>query len=273
MDYNQIYGNDEIRKSGEKKEDLNRKVYWVIISKNKHADKFYIGPYLCVYAHTLIIVSDGKCHCKCGRFFDLINNPVDLDKCYHFPTKKVEDIVIGDNVLSYNEKTGKKEWDKVIDTSNMFSDEIMTINFSNGNRLKCTPNHPIYIHDKGWVKSEDLVIGDRAIQLNYSGLSNRLKHLVSHGWSKGLTRDNDERINTEIITVTSIERTRKNTRVYDISTEKNHNFFAYGVLVHNTKEGAMNRKMNSSGYVVVYTTTERDAAKVRVEFEQLHEME
>ena len=45
--------------------------------------------------------------------------------------------------------------------------------------------------------------------------------------------------NIELVTVTKIDEIVKETDVYNIQTEINHNYFAYGILVHNCGEGGM----------------------------------
>jgi hypothetical protein len=62
-------------------------------------------------------------------------------------------------------------------------------------------------------------------------------------------------------------------KVYWVIISKNKHSDKFYVGPYLTLEGARNRKINSSGYVVIYPTTERDAQKVRVEYEQQREME
>lgn len=45
--------------------------------------------------------------------------------------------------------------------------------------------------------------------------------------------------NAKLVTIEKIEKIDYDGFVYDIETEKNHNFFAYGVLVHNCGEGGI----------------------------------
>jgi intein/homing endonuclease len=97
--------------------------------------------------------------------------------------KSIEDIEVGDVVLSFNEKTGKKETKKVIGTSISKSNNLIKLVFSNGNELILTSNHPLYIHNKGWVESKDVSIGDKAIQYKYHALHWRLFSLHKRGKS------------------------------------------------------------------------------------------
>jgi intein/homing endonuclease len=55
--------------------------------------------------------------------------------------------------------------------------ELLEISISNGQKIKVTPNHKIYIKNKGWIESKDLNVGDKPIALlrsrrgaSYSGV-------------------------------------------------------------------------------------------------------
>lgn len=93
----------------------------------------------------------------------------------------IEQISIGDEVLSFNEKTGKKETKKVTGTSNLIDNDLIRLVFSNGNELVLTSNHPIYVHDSGWVAAGDTCIGDTVLQYNYLALNWRLTSLDKRG--------------------------------------------------------------------------------------------
>ena len=92
-------------------------------------------------------------------------------------TKKIEDVNIGDEVWSYNEKTGKKEWDNVVFKSKHLSNNWYKVKFSNGNEITMTNEHPVYIvgrkdkteHVPRWIPAEELKLGDQAIQTMYRG--------------------------------------------------------------------------------------------------------
>jgi hypothetical protein len=78
---------------------------------------------------------------------------------YNGTTKNIEEINIGDEVLSYDKKSG--EW-KNGTVSNVFhhspsemTDYYLVLN----NELSVTPNHPFYV-DGVWVDAGDLKIGD-----------------------------------------------------------------------------------------------------------------
>lgn len=42
-----------------------------------------------------------------------------------------------------------------------YNAETLKINLKNGNSIQVTPEHKMYVHDKGWVEAKDIEIGDR----------------------------------------------------------------------------------------------------------------
>lgn len=93
----------------------------------------------------------------------------------------IEKIFVGDEVLSFNEATGKKEIREVTGVSKLSDDDLVRLGFSNGNELVLTSNHPVYIHGRGWVESKNVYIGDTALQYNYLALHWRLSSLAKRG--------------------------------------------------------------------------------------------
>jgi len=202
-----------------------RTVYWIVVAKSQEADKFFIGPYFCLPAGTKIMLGDRCCSC---------------DGCCEKNKKNeknIEDIVVGDRLMTYNESTRTVELDEVVEVSSMMADEIVTVTFSDGVVLKATPNHPFYHLPKRWVQAGELVTGD---------------FIVSY---------------EKVKLIDKVERGKRLEKVYDVSMKTNHNFFAEGVLVHNTKEGADNRVKNTSGgFVTMFKTIEQDPEKVKREY-------
>jgi intein/homing endonuclease len=45
--------------------------------------------------------------------------------------------------------------------------------FSNGNHLRCTPGHPIYLSDGTTKQASEIKEGDKVVQYRYSGLDLR----------------------------------------------------------------------------------------------------
>jgi dTDP-4-amino-4,6-dideoxygalactose transaminase len=158
--------------------------------------------------------------------------------------KKIENIKIGDEVLSFNINTSQKEFDRVIQVFERdFNGELLKIEFSNHNKISLTPNHPVFVVNKGWVPAEKLKVGDEVIQYKYRGLAWRE---IATGKSYGDEEKLKEKIKTfvynpniKIVKIVKIEREKYKGKVYNIETEKNHNYFAYGILVHNCGEGGI----------------------------------
>ena len=122
-----------------------------------------ITPYACFPKKTKIV-----CKYKRGHRYGKTN---------FLGTKNIENIKKGDSILSYNQETGIKELDKVINIMKRQSDIIYKIKFSNSNEITCTGEHPFFIPDgkKGyWKITTNLKIGDRLLQYKYSGLKFRI---------------------------------------------------------------------------------------------------
>ena len=86
--------------------------------------------------------------------------------------KQISELKVGDSVLTYDVQTSVKEYKKVTRTFERdFNEHLLEIKFSNNNSLRMTPNHPVYVVNKGWVRADNLVVSDEVIQYNYRGLA------------------------------------------------------------------------------------------------------
>ncbi len=139
--------------------------------------------------------------------------------------KYIENIKIGDEVLTYNEKTSQKEYEKVVRVYEREAPLLLNLKLSNGNEIAGTPNHPIFVIGRGWIPMSKLEVGDELLQYRYRYLGYILEFVHNP--------------NVELATITHIEEMSHNKPVYNIETEKNHNYFAYGILVHNCGEGGI----------------------------------
>ncbi|WP_159887524.1 S-layer homology domain-containing protein [Paenibacillus puerhi] len=120
--------------------------------------------------------------------------------------KRIEDIQIGDLVLSRDESTGEKAYKEVLQVFQKISDSIYLIHIGNQTTIEATGNHPFWVEDKGWVLAEELQVGDI------------------------LLRSNETRISIEHITVENRQET-----VYNFEVADYHSYFVseLGVWVHN----------------------------------------
>jgi len=119
--------------------------------------------------------------------------------------KNIENIVVGDEVLTYNEETNKHETGIVGELKQHEVDSVLKINFFYGNSVTTTKEHPFYVSGKGWVKAGELIVEDVCKQTDGSTAP-----------------------------ITSIEHIEEKHLVYNLlNVTDNHNFYANGILVHN----------------------------------------
>lgn len=84
-------------------------------------------------------------------------------------------------------------------------------------KIKLTPDHKVYTRNRGWVRACELTQNDFIVVMRESLFS-----FIDNIYI-------DEDYIEEIVEI-------ENEDVYDITVEKNHNFFANGILVHNCGE-------------------------------------
>lgn len=121
--------------------------------------------------------------------------------------KAIEDLVIGDKVLSFNEATGKGEFEVV--THLISSKEIKAIvevTLRGGETITSTADHLFFV-DGEWIEAQQIVLGDM------------LK--VADGEAS--------------LKVEKLEKYELKVAVYNITVANNHNYYVgkEGVLVHN----------------------------------------
>lgn len=89
-------------------------------------------------------------------------------------TKPIENINIGDKVLSYNEAKKAEEEDKVISFMARTVDEILDIELDDGTVVSITGEHPVLVLSRGWIKASDLRPGDDVIKVLTKGNKERI---------------------------------------------------------------------------------------------------
>ena len=135
----------------------------------------------------------------------------------------IEEIEVGDKVLSENELTGEVAVKTVTETYINETDELIHIGV-NGETISATPTHPFYVDKLGWTLARSLRAGDVLV------LSNG--ELVTVEW-----------VQHEIL--------ESPIKVYNFEVEDFHTYFVgeCGVLVHNeckTDWGAAHTKKNEN---------------------------
>jgi len=135
-------------------------------------------------------------------------------------TKNIEDIVVGDEVVSYNEQTGFQENKSVTKLTQPIHDDLVKYTFSNGTEIICTYDHPFYVNDMELASYKPDLTNER---YELSGVS----VIKENDFVFTLSGDVD-------VTIQSIEELpRVDTQTYIFSVEDNKNFYANEILTHN----------------------------------------
>ena len=146
--------------------------------------------------------------------------------------KKIEEIEVGDKVLSFNEDTGDSDYKEVVRLFRNTTEKWVHIDV-NGETITCTPEHPFYIlnaedtpivdfegrdasdYQGQWVKAESLKIGHKVLLSNgKNGIINSVE-----------TEDLDDPVAT-----------------YNFEVQDYHTYYvgSEGILVHNACGGENN---------------------------------
>jgi intein/homing endonuclease len=74
--------------------------------------------------------------------------------------KNIEDVKVGETVLTYNEKMQITEVGVVGDLKAHIVDSVIDLTFDNVNLITTTSEHPFFVKNKGWVEAKNLKKGD-----------------------------------------------------------------------------------------------------------------
>eukprot|EP01083_Nonionella_stella_P209188 758527_1 len=134
----------------------------------------------------------------------------------------IEDVQRDDEVMSFNLDTHQLEPHTVQNVLRYFVNELVIITLHNGDQITCTPSHPIYVANKhNWCcckplsnqrEMGSLDIGDQV-------LNNKLDTMSIVNIEYRYYNDNNE-----------------GCYVYTLHLDRVHNFFANGILVHNSMQ-------------------------------------
>jgi hypothetical protein len=121
--------------------------------------------------------------------------------------KNIEDVAVGEEVLTYNEDKKETEAGVVGDLKKHEVQSVIRLTLDNENVIVTTEEHPFYVVDAGWVKAGELQPLDVCLK-----------------------EDGKESL------ISSVEVLEEKHEVFNLlSVSENHNFFANGILVHNKK--------------------------------------
>ena len=122
-------------------------------------------------------------------------------------TKPIEQVRVGDTVLSKNEQTGEVAAKKVLHTSVRQNIWTRKLSFDNGAILETTDEHPLYVEGRGFVKAKEVGIGSSIV--TRAGPSAK---------------------------VVGVEADVRRATVYNFTVDEFHNYFvgSQALWVHNT---------------------------------------
>lgn len=134
--------------------------------------------------------------------------------------KNIEDLQVGEEVLSYNEYSNIIESKKIVKMDSPIHDDLVEYTLSNGVQIISTFDHPYYVdglklasYKPDWT-NERYDLPSEVIRIDV-----------------GDKLFSPNRDTVEILSIKELEN--KETQTYIISVEDNRNFYANGVLVHN----------------------------------------
>lgn len=124
----------------------------------------------------------------------------------------IQDIRIGDFVLSYNEAKGAEEYKEVVHLVTGDSvHKIVIVKLFTGELIEATAKHPFYVEGE-WIDADSLSVGEKLFD------------------------------GEKYVPIKSLELYEKNVKAYNLTVSDNHNYFVgeNGVLVHNTNKKTCN---------------------------------
>ena len=162
-----------------------------------------------------------------------------LDECFVSGTKiggkPIEEIKIGEKVLSYCERTGEVVEKTVTRLfKNPAPEKLLKLSFRNKGFLVCTENHPFFVNGE-WIVAKDLKEGDIMAS---SVIEERLPLIPVRLESIEIYEQRDREKFREVC---------PDGFVYNLEVEDTHTYFAENILVHNCHHFG---ERNSTGKVI-----------------------
>lgn len=159
--------------------------------------------------------------CKRIRYWDraclVKNTAVWIVRNSVLMCERIQDVIVGDKVM-----TRSKGQFKNVVWSGMtkYISGVRTVGFKCGGIVSGTDDHPVWVINKGWIHLGCLRVGDRVISCNSRASFN--ERIDQTPWSE--------------VEVTIFRRFEDPMPVYDLEVEDAHEFFANGILVHNSTQ-------------------------------------
>lgn len=135
-----------------------------------------------------------------------------------YSEKNIEDIVVGDKIISYNFSNNLIELDIVDKVTKREVLNTVKYIFEDGSELEATIDHPLYVRDKSWASYDN-------------ELSNKMYNI---GGVSKIEVEDYVKTSNDFKQIKSITENNNVSIVYNLSQiRNNHNFYANDVLVHN----------------------------------------
>lgn len=137
-----------------------------------------------------------------------------MDECFPAETlvdgRPIESLRVGDSVRSYNHATGRVQMRKILTTYTSTPRQLVCVHLSDGRTIACTPEHPFFVA-RGYVAARLLQRGDTLHVASTDGQLTAAVHVL-----EVLPHQQD-----------------RETLVYNVEVDGNHNYFVDDILVHN----------------------------------------
>jgi hypothetical protein len=140
-------------------------------------------------------------------------------------SKPIEQIMVGDSVMSFDPGIGMFVWSRVFEIESPIRNDYYIISFRDGSILRITDEHPVYSRsngEEGWAS----IIPEKAME--------------DSGMTVGQLHEGDEVLSStgSWVEIAGIEHVEERVQTYNLKRVSNTNtFFAGGFLVHNKGGG------------------------------------
>ena len=131
--------------------------------------------------------------------------------------KNIEDVRVGDFVITFNEEKKNKEINKVLLKYAPIRSDLVKIYLEDNTEITSTVEHPFFVVNKGW-SSYNKYLAKEYHSLDVSTLE--IGDLLI-------------RFDDKMLKVTNIELLDMSAKTYNFAVEGNNNYYANNVLVHN----------------------------------------
>ena len=96
--------------------------------------------------------------------------------------KKIEDVIVGDKVVTYNHDNDSAEWKDVLEVMRKDNEYVVTYVFENGTKLTATPDHPLFVVGKGYSSYQPIQTkDDSGLDVEQVLLGDEVLHIDGYG--------------------------------------------------------------------------------------------